>query len=203
MRADAHADRPGRRSLSALCLIAVIVIALASPAAAHEDEESIKASVLVRQAIALIVNAPGSTMAIEDKINDALESKDADGVNLALVRQAASQLDGGNLHRVRALLEVSIGARPHMSGQNVQPIGETAGRVTGSDVNPALRLATGEESGTNIAVDPLHARRLFDGGTWLALSSMAALAAAGIALAVRFRPPVSLRDLRASQKSGQ
>ena len=201
MRGDASTSWPGPRRLAALCLAALFVIVLASPAGAHEDEESTTASVLVRQGIALIVNTPDGTMAIEDKITDALESRDTDGVNVALVRQAATELEEGNLHRVRALLEVSIGARPHMSGLDVQPVGETAGPVAGSDVETAVRLATGEASGTNVVIDPLSARRQFDAGTWLALASMVALAAAGVGLAIRFRPPVSIRGLRASQRT--
>ena len=181
-------------------LAAVLVIALATPAWAHTGEESTKATVLVGQAIALIVNTPKDTMAIEDKITDALNSKDTEGVNLQLVTEARDTLDGGSLHRVRALLEVSIGAKPHMSGLDIPAIGQTGVPPTGAEAEAAVRLATGEDTGTNVAVDPLVAQRRFDAGTWIVLAVLAAVAATGIVLSLRFRPPVPLRALRASAR---
>jgi len=179
-----------------MALLVFATFGTARPAWAHGDDETTKAGELVRQAIALIVNTPKDTMAIEDKITDALDSHDTEGVNVDLVKQAKDAFDAGDLHQVRALLEVSIGAQPHLSDTDVRPIGETAGPTTGADTEAAVRLATGEETGTNVAIDPLEARRHFDAGTWLVL--MATFAVAGVALAVWFRPPVSLRSMRST-----
>lgn len=187
--------------LAALGLALAVTLALVAPASAHEEEGSTEAGVLVRQAIALIVNTPGDKMAIEDKIDDALKSKKPAGVDLDLVKQAAEELDHGSLHRVRGLLEVSIGATPHMSGLGLKPIRETSGPPTGAAAQEALRLATGEETGTNVAVDGLKPKRRLDGGTWAALGVIALLAAAGVALSVRFRPPVPMRALRGEGRS--
>lgn len=187
--------RTGHR-VAVFAMAVGLVVVSATAAWAHEDEESTEAGVLVRQAIALIVNAPANKMAIEDKIDDALKSTKPEGVELDLVRQAANELDGGSLHRVRALLEVSVGAQPHVSGMVVRPILETAEPPTGAAAEQAVKLATGEETGTNVAIDPLDPRRTMDAGTWLALAAVALVAAAGVALSVRFRPPVPLRQLK-------
>ena len=189
------------RRLALLALPLAFGLATVTPASAHEDEESVEAGVLVRQAIALIVNTPRDEMAIKDKIGDALGSEKPEGVDLALVEQASAELDRGDLHRVRALLEVSVGAMPHMSGMVVRPILETAGPPATNETARALRLATGEETGTDVAIDGLDARRTFDAGTWTALSAFAVVAAAGLALSVRFRPPVPLHALKNDGRS--
>ena len=191
------------RGLIAVTVAALVLLSLSAPAFAHEEEQSVEAAVLVRQAIALIVNTPGDRMAIEDKITDALKSKKPAGVDLDLVRQAGAAFDGGNLHRVRALLEVSIGAMPHMSDLGILPVGETRGPVMGAQQDMALHMATGEESGTNVAIDPLSARRRLDAGTWIALSAALAIILGGLALAFAFRPPIPLRSLRASASPGR
>ncbi len=77
---------------------------------------------LVRQAIALIVNTPDNTMSIQDKIDDALKVEKKEGVDLALVQQAKQALAAGDLHQTRTLLARSIGAQPHLSGGTVPPI---------------------------------------------------------------------------------
>jgi len=169
------------------CGVVVTFVALAGgPAGAHEGEGSEEAGVLVRQAIALIVNTPNDTMAIEDKIVDATESDDQEGVDIALVRRAKDALDAGNLHRARALLEVAIGARPHLSSALPLDVGK-APAAPGSGT-AALNLATGDDPGGGLADDPLVARRHLDGriATTFALSLVAI--AIGVGLAVRYRP---------------
>lgn len=180
------------RALVVGVVVAGVMAVGVLPAFAHEDEESAKAGDLVRQAIAFIVNTPKDRMAIDDKVNDALDSTQTEGVDLDLVRQAKTALDDGDLHRTRTLLEESIGAQPHLSSAaDVLPVGQT-------HHGP---LATGSETGVNVTTDALEPRRHFDAGTWAALGAMAALVLAGVLLAVRYRPPVSLREMRASAKA--
>src|SRR6266508_2229410 len=64
-------------------------------------------------AIALLRTQPNQVQAIEDKLHDALEAKDATGVDLALVRKADEAFDRRDLHRAWDLLEQAIGAAPH------------------------------------------------------------------------------------------
>jgi hypothetical protein len=65
-RQDIPSCSPGLRWCAALTLVAIG----APPAAAHGGDECDDAGVLVRQAIALILNTPDDTMAIENKITD-------------------------------------------------------------------------------------------------------------------------------------
>jgi len=164
-----------------------LAAATAPPASAHGGDESQKASDLVRQGIALIVNTPKDTMAIEDKINDAIHSKDPHGVDIDLVRQAKDAFDAGDMHRVRALLEVSIGARPHLNSALPGSI-RHAPAAPGADT-ANYQLATGDSPGPGIADDPLITRRHLDGRNTVMLVLSILAVAAGVALAIRFRPP--------------
>jgi len=90
---------------------ASLAVALAPPAFAHGKK--LPAKKLVEQAIALLRTQPNQVQAIEDKLHDALEAKDATGVDLALVRKADEAFDRRDLHRAWDLLEQAIGAAPH------------------------------------------------------------------------------------------
>jgi len=96
---------------------AVLILAwsalLTPPVAAHEGEEEVPAAELVEQAIALIRGQPDQVEAIADKIHDALEAEDAEGVDLELVERADAALETGDLHEAQDLLEEAIGAAPH------------------------------------------------------------------------------------------
>jgi hypothetical protein len=162
-------------------LVAVLLLG-ADPASAHTSEQTEEASQLVRQAIAIIVNKPSDKMGIEDKVNDALDSKVPEGVNLDLVRQAKGAFDTGDLHQTRGYLEESIGARPHLGSGLPVAIGQSPGPATPAE------LATREETGTNIANDPLVVHRHLNGRTTTMLVVCLALIALGSMLAVLYRP---------------
>lgn len=175
--------------------VLLTVMLSATPAFAHGGDESDKAGDLVRQAIALMVNTPDDQEMIQDKINDALASTDTEGVDESLVSKANEAFGRGDLHNARAFLEVSVGAQPHLTSAEVLPIRESAGQP-GQDM-----FATGSESGTNVTTDGLSVRRSLDAGTWAALGGLAVLALVGVGLAIRYRPPVSMRALRAAALS--
>jgi len=158
-----------------------VALALAGPARANEPGESDESAQLVRQAIALIVNTPGDMEGIEEKIVDASEAPKKDGVALDLVEEAAALFPTEDLHEVRALLERSIGAQPHRGDQDPLPIGETRG-------TPGMPMATGAQTGTDVAIDALEPDRNLSGSDALGLVALAALAASGVWLALRFRP---------------
>jgi len=165
--------------------VAAIAIAtaltLAGPAGADEPGESDESAQLVRQAIALIVNTPGDMEGIEDKIVDAQEAPNQEGVDLALVAEAEEAFEREDMHEVRALLERSIGAQPHSGEQDPLPIGETRG-------SPGMEMATGAETGIDVVIDELAPDREVSGTDVVGLLALAALAAAGVWLALRFRP---------------
>ena len=182
--------------VTALSIALLALVALtAAPAAAHEEEGSQDAGVLVRQAIALIVNTPSNRMAIEDKIDDALKTKRQQDVAVSLVEEAKDGLGRGDIHQARAKLEASIGATPH-AGPYVLPVRETS-------VAPSPALVTGAETGTNVAGDPLVVRRRVGGQDAVLLALSIAAIAAGVVLAVRFRPPVPIRELHTPAGSGR
>lgn len=171
--------RPRTRTAAIGLVTAVLLTGLAGarPAAADEPGESTVARELVRQAIALIVSTPGNMEAIEDKVGDALEVEDQEGVDIALVRRAAEALEAEDLHEARSLLERSIGARPHLGATDVAPIGEVS-----EDGG-----ARGAEPGQAPILDPLDTSGV-DGGDLLAIVIGGALALAGIFLGLRWRP---------------
>lgn len=191
------------RRLGVLAAATIVVVAMnGSAALAHEGEESGKAGDLVRQAIALIVNTPNDIDAITDKVVDALEAEDTDGVDLAEVQQARAALEDGDLHRTRALLEASIGAQPHVPLEVAEPppIGETTPTTTAgsgmgtmaepepSDESSGMDMATGAEPGDSFVAEPLDARPSLDGGDWAVLLASVALGFVGLWLGLRYRP---------------
>ncbi len=109
-------------------LAGLLLLLLAPAAHAHEAEEEVPARALVRQAIALIRTQPEQVEAILDKMADALQAEDTEGVDLALVERAQAAFRAGDLHRAQDLLEEAIGARPHGS---VGATGEEAGEAPG------------------------------------------------------------------------
>lgn len=173
-------SRPGRAFLRVVALLAVLPTAIlvgAVPAAADEPGESTVAHHLVREAIALIVNTPGNMDAVREKVGDALEVKDQQGVDISLVRQADKALAKGDMHEARALLERSIGARPHRGTSDVAPIGEVSQH----------QMARGGEPGDAPILDPLDTGDI-DGGDAAAVAVGATLALLGLLLGWRWRP---------------
>ena len=165
-----------RRTVVAAVIAVAVLLLSSAPAFAHGDGESDKAGDLVRQAIAHIVHDPKNTMAAAEKVDDALNAADTEGVDMALVAQASDALKQGDGHLARTLLERSIGARPHLGGNDPLPIRQ---------VPP---LATGSETGIDVVTDPLALPGGQTGGDWATLAAMVALGALGVYLVVRFRP---------------
>ncbi len=196
------------RAACAVMLTFGALIAFPVPAFAHTGEATTKASLLVRQAIALIVNTPRNEMEIEDKINDALDSNDTAGVNLDLVGQAKDKLAAGDLHATRTLLERSIGARPHLSPAMPVAIGSTPAQsasMPGTVIdtpNGPMQMAVGDQTGSGVAEDPLSVSTDLSGRELGALIVSIVAIAGGVVLAIRFRPPISLRQLRARAAAG-
>ena len=108
-----------------------------------------------------------------EKVNDALATKDQEGVDVAEVRQAKTALERESVEPARRLLRHSI-------------LGATS----------RLMPAMGEETGTTLVLSPLRGRGALSGQDWGIVGVSVLLVLAGIALAVRFRPEHSLRQLR-------
>ena len=166
--------RPAQRPVSILAVLLAgmwLTTLTAAPALAHGEGESDQASVLVLQAIGFIVNKPGDMDYINDKVNDALDAPQKDGVDMAQVRAAKQSLDSGDMDQARTLLQQSLKSAP-------------------------MEAATGEETGTTIVHDGLSTRGRLAGGDWVLLVLSIAVAALAALFALRYRPSDSVRALR-------
>lgn len=195
----AHHRRSGRVRTVAVILAAIFAVAaLPGPAlAAGEEEghgeESNEARVLVMQAIALIVNEADAERVVE-RIADAVEAPEKEGVDLAKVEQAlgvAESVPGrAGLNEARLLLQESIGAQPVSGYGEVAPIGEV------SEGQPPP-FATGADPGTGAVLDPVRPDRgISDGGDAVLLALAVAGLGLGLYLSYRFRPAHSIHQLR-------
>lgn len=167
------ARRPRRRPVAFLVVLLMGAWLAGVPAAAsaHDDEEIDQASVLVLQAIGFIVNKPGDMDDITDKIDDALDAPEKDGVDMAKVQAAKEALDKEDMETARAQLQESLASVP-------------------------MESATGEETGTTVVHDALDTRGDVDLVDWVLLVLSALILALGAWLSVRFRPAESVRGLR-------
>ena len=87
-------------------------VAFAAPAFAHGGEADLTASELLLEAMAILEVHPAPSVAVEDKINDALDAKDQKAVRMELLRPALTALGRGEIAATRRLLEQAVGACP-------------------------------------------------------------------------------------------
>jgi hypothetical protein len=140
-----------RLLLSTIVLAWLGVAALAAPAAAHEGENA-TARTLVETAVAVIRTQPEQMDVATDKIKDALEADDKEGVDLARVQQAQAALEAGDMPRTELLLEQALGACP---GEPVtSPVGVRAKLPQTPCPTPTHELALGgvRKQGTTLPV---------------------------------------------------
>jgi len=131
----------GPRLLGAIAVAWLAVAALATPAAAHEGEESVPALTQVQVAVAILRTQPEQVDLAADRINDATEAEDKDGVDIDRVEQAKTALEAGDMAKTELLLEQALGACP---GQPVtNPAGVRAKLPQTPCPTPAHELALG------------------------------------------------------------
>ncbi len=161
-----------RLLLSSIVLAWLGVVALAAPALAHEGEEEVPARTQVQVADAILRTQPEQIELAADRINDALEAKDQEGVDLERVKQAKDTLEAGDMQGTELLLEQALGACP--GEPVVSPTGVRAKLPQTPCPTPAHELALGRV--------PLH-------GTTkpVLLTIGAVLALGGLALSWRIR----------------
>ena len=173
-----HETARGRRLWTTLllaCVVALGSVLSASPAWADEPGETTEGYLLVQQALGHLAHDTtmnGIAFAME-KTDDALSTKDQEGVDVAELQEAMAALEAGQVEQGRALLQHSI------SGAISQ-----------------LEPATGEETGTTVVLSPLPGRGSLTGGErgFLVLSVLLLLL--GVGLAWRFRPQDNVHELR-------
>lgn len=157
------------------CALAVGSMLSAAPARADEPGETTVGYLLVQQALGHLAHdtsSEGIEIAME-KTDDALSTKDQEGVDVPELQKAMAALQAGQVEQGRALLQHSI------SGAVAQ-----------------LKPAIGEETGTKLVLSPLPGRGSLAGGDWgsLVVSVLALLL--GVGLAWRFRPQDNVHELR-------
>jgi len=168
----------------ALCLVAVIGLlgAIVVPPAAfgHGDDETQEGYLLVQQALGHLAHdtsSEGIDLAME-KVDDALETEDQEGVNVAEVEDGMRALETGQVERARALLQDSI-----------------------EEALAEQPTATGYETGTTVVMSALPGRTELNGQDLGLLVGSFAVAGLGLVLAYRFRPRDSVRALRGRLKA--
>jgi hypothetical protein len=136
-----RSQRGLRPLLSSLVLAWLGIAALAAPALAHEGEEKVPARTQVAVADAILRTQPEQLDLAADRINDALEAEDHEGVDLGRVKQAKTALEAGDMQKTELLLEQALGACP---GQPVtNPTGVRAKLPQTPCPTPAHELALG------------------------------------------------------------
>ena len=172
---ERHGAR-GRVTTAVLALMFVLGgVLFATPAWAHGTGETEEGYLLVQQALGHLAHDTTSTgidLAME-KVDDALKTKDQDGVNIVEVTQAKAALEAGDVVQGRALLQHSI-----------------------SEAVSKLMAATGEETGTKVVLSAQNGRGRFALAGWLTLVVSVLLVAVGAWVAWRFRPTDTVGDLR-------
>lgn len=175
-----------------IILVAVLGAGMltSGPAIAHEGDVSDQASVLVRQAIALIVADPGELGEIREKVTAALAAADASGVDLELVERADVALAGEDLASARTLLESAIGAGPPPEppeAVGVDPPAATtppaAPQTPGEDA--MADMATGAQPGRTLITEPLEIRPHLNAVDWAVLAGAILVGLGGVWLATR------------------
>jgi hypothetical protein len=134
------------RALTSGGIATFLLVAVAGPAWAHEGEEEVPAKTTVEEAILIIATQPEQMDAIDDKIGDAQEADDTDGVDLALVKKAGTSFEDGDLDTTLLLLEQSIGVQP----------GQMMTNPTSEEASPAPAPPSQEASDSPLLSEGAH-----------------------------------------------
>ena len=163
------------RLLAALALLLGGGLVTGSSASADEPGETDVGYLLVQQALGHLAHdasAAGVEVAME-KVRDALETDDKEGVDIPTLERAMSALEDGDLQVARRLLQDSITKALH----NRPP-------------------ATAMQSGTTTVRPELPGTSGRAGLDWAFLAAALVALLLGTWLSVRFRPHDSIRVLR-------
>lgn len=164
------------RLTAGVTLVLLGSLVSASPASADEPGETDVGYLLVQQALAHLAHdsSPGGVEVAVEKVADALETDDQQGVAVPTLEKAMSALEADDIEGARSLLQDSIA-----DAQHNQP------------------AATGMDSGTSVVRPALEGRSGMAGEDWGFLAAALVALLVGAWLSLRFRPHDSIRALRA------
>lgn len=155
-----------------------LLVTSASVSAAWGDGEgeTTEGYLLVQQALGHLAHDPGMSgmEAANEKVNDALTTKDQEGVDVAELRRGKAALEAGNVVRARSLLQDSI-----------------------QEALGALPPATGNQTGTRQIPPELPGRTGLHAQDWMLIAASVLALVLGVWLSVLFRPDETIRTLRA------
>lgn len=154
----------------------VAAFAGTSAAWAHGEGETTQGYVLVQQALGHLAHSTSmSTVDLAmEKVDDALETDDHEGVDLAELERGQAALEAHDVDRARILLQDSI-----------------------QEALAQLPPATGNETGTHQVTPTLEGQPDFRAQDWGFVVISALAMVLGVWLSFRFRPVESVRTLRA------
>lgn len=164
------------RLVATVAIALIAPITMAAPAWAHGGDETTEGYLLVQQALGHLAHdaSPSGIDLAMEKVQDALDTSDHEGVNVAEVRESMAALKAGNVTVARTRLQDSI-------------------RQAMRDLPPP----TGNQTGTTMVTPELAGRSGLHGQDWLFLAASLLVLLLGSFLTYRFRPPEPLRVLRA------
>lgn len=184
---------------AALVGLSSLLLLFGTPAAFANEEETDEARLLVLQTISLIANGRDAAV-VEERLLDALEAPDQEGVDMVRLEEAAALLeqepvDEARLQQVRDVLSAAIEIRAATGYGAIPEPGE---------MGEESSFVRGAESGTEVVLDELRPARGVDSGDDVVLIAAGlALAVLGLALARRWRPHHTVHQLRdLSDRSG-
>lgn len=162
--------------LAAVAAMGLLVTFASAPAAwGHEEGETTEGYLLVQQALGHLAHdtsMSGIDLAME-KVGDALETEDQEGVDVAELEQGMAVLETGDIGQARILLQDSI-----------------------EQATAALPQATGMQTGTHEVALELPGRPELRAQDWVLLAASALTLVLGAWLVFLFRPPDTVRALR-------
>ena len=162
--------------LAAVAAMGLLVTLAFAPAAwGHEEGETTEGYLLVQQALGHLAHdtsMSGIDLAME-KVGDALETDDQEGVDVAELEQGRAVLETGDIGQARMLLQGSI-----------------------EQATAALHPATSMQTGTHEVALELPGRPELRPQDWVLLAASALTLVLGAWLAFLSRPPDTIRALR-------
>lgn len=153
----------------------LLTLGSASSAWAHGEGETAEGYLLVQQALGHLAHdssMSGIDLAME-KVNDALETEDQEGVDVATLKRAKAALETGDVAQARGLLQDSI-----------------------QQAMSALPPATGSQTGTHKVSAELPGRPDLRVQDWVLVSASVLVLVLGVWLSFLFRPHDTMRTLR-------
>ena len=110
------------RGLLVGLVVLVLWLLTGSPALAHGEDGEVEAVELVEQALAILVNSPGSVGEARERIEAALAADPAEleGLDVQALNRALDAIAAGDAHAAEDALVEALGRDPH-PGEAVEP----------------------------------------------------------------------------------